>query len=258
MNITSFIESVCVYICSKWKIIATVTLVIFLLFIVISFFLWVGISYYILKWFRRNIDDNFYYENYTSKCRKYMKIYGDLPIKKIYFVRRPVEKYVISLIRFIHDFNNPEKGLYELYMKEHPGFYPKHSYIVIEVELPNKFIKHIKIEKTNCIDITLNYNKHESHEMIKINCKKNKYTINKILDKTQKRVKSVKYFNWHLCKNNCRDFAFELLKSIGTKNEQYFDDEEADFFSKMEFTDLKLHIINCIINSYSILREFLY
>jgi len=258
MNITSFIESVCVYIYSKWKIIATVTLVIFLLFIVILFFLWVGISYYILKWFRRNIDDNFYYENYTSKCKKYMIQYGDLPIKNIYVVKQPASKFSIFLLN-LSTFYKYDKEV-ELYVKKNKGtpFIASHTYMVVEVELPNKFRKHIKIEKTDSINITLNYKKEENQEMIKINCKKNKHTINKILRTTEKRVKSMKYFNWNLCNNNCHHFTQELLKSITKKNERYLYLTQHDFFEKFNITDLSLHMVNCIINSYSILQEFLH
>tara|TARA_B110000003_G_scaffold273_1_gene318 strand:- start:15936 stop:16712 length:777 start_codon:yes stop_codon:yes gene_type:complete len=258
MNITSFIERVYGYISRKWKIIVTITLLIFLFFILIGFFLWVGITYYILKWFRRNIDDNLYHSDYTSKCKKYMMQYGDLPIKNIYVVKQPVSKFTIFLLN-LSTFYNYDKEV-ELYVKKNNGtpFIASHIYMVVEVELPNKFRKHIKIEKTDSINITLNYKKDEIQEMIKINCKKNKHTINKILRTTEKRVKSMKYFNWHLCKNNCHNFTQELLKSITKKNERYLYLMQHDFFEKFNITDLSLHMVNCIINSYSILQEFLY
>ena len=69
---------------SYWKIV----IIGLFLTIVIGFILWLICSYYILKWFKQNIDrDYICFNEYNTDCNKVLDKYGDYPIKHIYLVR---------------------------------------------------------------------------------------------------------------------------------------------------------------------------
>ena len=245
------------YICEKWKMIICISFFSLLVLFILLFILWTIISYYILKWFRKNIDENYYFNTYTNKCKKTLESYGDLPIKNIYLARQPINYYLIKLLNVI-TFCEYEKKL-KNYIEKNKcnAFFPFHTSLIIEVELPSKFRKLIVIEKNNCISITANHKNYDNQDMIKIKSKKCKSTINSLLEKTKKRLGNSKYFNWHIYKNNCQKFTEELLISLNKKNKKYINFiYQNDFVKTFKSSDFKLHILNCIINLFNIFEDF--
>lgn len=256
MFIDNYLQVIYNYICKKWEIIMCVSFFSLLLLFIFLFILWIIISYYILKWFRKNIDQNLYFNSYTYISKKNLKKYGDLPIKNIYLVRQPINYFFSKLLNIV-SFCEYEKQL-TLYTKKNNcnAFYPFHTSIIIEVEMSNKFRKHLIIEKNNSININTCYKKYSNQDMIKLKLKKKKITINKLLEKTKKRVGEKKYFNWHIYKNNCQKFTEELLKSIHENNTKYTNFiYQNDFVETLEFPDFNLHILNCSINLFNIYQD---
>ena len=78
--------------------------------------------------------------------------------------------------------------------------------------------------------------------------KKNKFTLNKILKVTQKRIGNYQFFNWDIYKNNCQEFTKEILITLNACNNEY---KEFIFKDKIiqehyEPSDFTMHIINCL------------
>tara|TARA_B110000483_G_scaffold242472_1_gene328436 strand:+ start:1094 stop:1897 length:804 start_codon:yes stop_codon:yes gene_type:complete len=256
-----YLNHALLFIYSNWKILF---LIIIILAVIIIFLIWTIASFYVLKYLKKNFDENFYFNDYTDNCKKYLKLYGELPIKNIYLVRQPVGK-INSLIANIVTFNGISRKInsYNTINKDNE-FFPIHTSMIFEVELPNKFKKHVIIEKNNNINISTNYKKYECQDIIKLSVKKNKknkknkfVTINNILEKTKNRIGKEKYFNWHIYKNNCVKFSEELLISINKNNEKNrkFINKN-DFFKNVnESSNFKLHIINTSINLFNFIQK---
>lgn len=251
-----YLNCTLLFIYSNWKILF---LIIIILASIIIFLIWTIASFYVLKYLKKNFDENFYFNDYTSNSKKYLELYGDLPIKNIYLVRQPVGK-INSLIANIITFNGISRQInsYNTINRDNK-FFPIHTLMIFEVKLPNKFKKHVIIEKNNNINISTNYKKYECQDMIKISIKKkNKiFTINNILEKTKNRIGKEKYFNWHIYKNNCVKFSEELLISINKNNKKYKKFiYKNDFLENVnESSNFKLHIINTSINLFNFIQK---
>ena len=84
--------------------------------------------------------------------------------------------------------------------------------------------------------------------MKKISIKK-RYTINKLLDKTKKRIGNDIFFNWSICRNNCQTLTKEILITLerfSDANKKFI--YQNDFAKQIKFSDFSLHIMNSIIN----------
>ena len=233
------------YIQSKWKIIVVYGIIIAIFLFIVFFIIWIIVSYYILKWFKKNIDDNFYFNNYTEHCEKQMKLYGDLPIKRIYLVRKPVFNIGIFLLNLF--------TLYKYDSLKNKFF--NHTSIIVEVELSNKFRKNILIEKNNCINICSNFKYIDKQDLMKIPLKK-KITINKLLEKTRKRISDEKFFNWHIYKNNCQNLTKEFLITLKANKKYNKFIDQSEIIKKLKLSDFKLHIMNCVVNLYNLIQSF--
>lgn len=255
--LSAILQRILNYIYENWKIVIFLSIFSLLLIFIILFIVWTIISYYSLKWLRKNIDENYCFNNYTSKCVKILKLYGNLPIKSIYLSRQPINSYLLKLLNII-TFGEYEKKL-KNYIKKHKcnPFFQFHTSFIIEVELPNKFRKLIVVEKNTCINISDKYKNYDNQDTMKIKSKNKKLTINLLLDKTKKRVGETKYFNWHIYKNNCQKFTEEILISLNKKNKKYMKFiYQNDFVNTYKTSDLKLHILNCGINLLNIFEDF--
>jgi len=113
-----------------------------------TFIVWLVCSYYVLKWFKMNIDrDYFYFNEYNADCCNILENYGDYPIKRIYLVRQPITQTMKTLINILtlYKFEREMKKYIKLTNKG--GFLVQHTSIIIEVELSDKTRKSILIEK---------------------------------------------------------------------------------------------------------------
>ena len=223
--------------------------------------IWTIASFYVLKYLKKNFDENFYFNDYTSNSKKYLELYGDLPIKNIYLVRQPVNHINLLIFDIITFYEWRRKiNSYNIINRDNK-YFPIHTSTIFEVELPNKFKKHVIIEKNNNINISTNYKKYECQDIIKLSIKKNKkkkiFTINNILEKTKNRIGKKKYFNWHIYKNNCVKFSEELLISINKNNKKYRKFiYKNDFLENVnESSNFKLHIVNTSINLFNFIQK---
>jgi len=129
--------------------------------------------------------------------------------------------------------------------------------MIVEVELENNTRKQIVIEKSNGIEVTTNFRKYESHEMLKVNLKSgHNHTINQLLETTKERIGNQQFFNWHLYKNNCQQFMEELMKSMRKSNPRYKDFvSHPKFFEIIKISDPVMYIINSVINLASFIES---
>tara|TARA_B100000767_G_C19706327_1_gene510698 strand:- start:355 stop:774 length:420 start_codon:yes stop_codon:yes gene_type:complete len=130
---------------------------------------------------------------------------------------------------------------------------------MVEVELKNKIRKRIIIEKVNGIEVNTNFRCKESQEMMKIKLKKrDKFTINKLLDKTRERIGDKQFYNWHFHKNNCQQFIIDILESIGKKKEIYnnFVSQE-EFIKEISIQDVEMYVGNNMMNMFSFFETFI-
>ena len=178
------------------------------LFVIISIISWVVISYYVFKWCKTNIDENYIYLN---------------------------------------KFNKNKNNI----------VFPNHSSLIFEIEMSDKKRKKILIEKNNCIKIDTNFKIYDEQDMLKIAFKNKKQTIANILNITQERVGNNKFFNWHICHNNCQMLTKELLitlKKFNKRNKLFM---YQDDINNINFSEFTLHIINSITNLYNIIETML-
>lgn len=222
----------------------------FILFILISIILGSYISYYVLKWLKRNINNRLYYDSYKSGSTRILKKYGDLPVKRAYLVRSNINSF-LSVLFDVITWRSYSSQLqkYRENTNDH-SFFPNHTSMMVEVELENKTRKMIVIEKTNGVKVTLNFQKYELQEMLKINLKKDKiFTINELLDNTKERIGTKHFFNWNLYNNNCQQFISEILISMGKTNSKYneFNSQQIPL-EAIKFSDPVMYILNIITN----------
>ena len=227
------------------------------LFAVISIILWVVISYYVFKWCKTNIDENYiYFNEYSDKSKKILEKYGNYPIRNIYLVRQPITKLAIFFINLI-TFYNFDKELNKFNKNKNNIIFPNHSSLIFEIEMFDKKRKKILIEKNNCIKIDTNFKIYDEQDMLKIAFKNKKQTIANILNITQERVGNNKFFNWHICHNNCQMLTKELLitlKKFNKKNKSFM---YQDDINNINFSEFTLHIINSITNLYNMIETML-
>ena len=74
---------------------------------------------------------------------EYLDLYGDLPIKNIYIVKKPISKYGLFLFHYFTS-------------KKYINIKFNHISLIVDVQLNNKYTKQILIEKNNSINIDCN------------------------------------------------------------------------------------------------------
>lgn len=225
-----------------------------LLFVIVSILLFIICSYIIIKFLKLSIDNNnILFYQYNKKSKKILDLYGDYELTKIYLVRHPFSKFITFLLNIMTLYN------YEKLINESQDNFPYHSLLVFEIRLPNGMKKLLLLEKNNCINICENFFINNSQEIKELKLTNRNFTINSILNSTQKRLGNEKYFNWNLYKNNCQEFTKEILKTIGKYNKKtkkfIFRDKLFKLIIPSEFT---LHISNCLCVFYNMFEKYIY
>ena len=223
-------------------------------FLFVSLILFVLLSYLILKFFKMTLDDNnILFYQYSKKCQKLLDLYGEYEIKKIYLVREPFSPLITFLLNVITFYK------YNKLITESQDNFPYHSSIIFEIELQNKMKKLLLLEKNNSINLRENFLINNSQQIKTLPLKNKKYTINSILNTTQKRLGNKKFFNWHVYKNNCQEFIKEILVTINKfskYNKDYIlSNNILKFLIPSEFT---VHIINCSCVLNNILEKYFF
>ena len=229
--------------------------------ILCSFILWILLTFILCKWFKKNIIDNVHYFDYSPKSLKNLNTYGDLPIKNVYVVRESI--CTINSVFFnILTLNNYSRQINE-YSKEIEDeyFFPKHTYLLVEVKMPNECIKKIVIDKSPQLCITLYLKLYDNSEILKFNVKKKKITLRELLDNTRERIGGEKFFNWNIFTNNCQLFTYELLNTFNmdSKKQKYLAFIDQSKFKERlgMLNDFTIHLFNCCTNIYSFLYSSL-
>lgn len=221
--------------------ICLLTIFFFIIFVVCSFF--------VFKVLQISFEfNNVFFYQYNKKCQKILDEYGECNINNIYIVRQPFGKFVNFIFNLLTLFN------YNKYLLESKDNYPYHPGLIFEITDNNNNIKFLLVEKNNSINISETFLLHKNYEFKRINIHKKKFTLNKILKTTQKRIGTHNYFNWNIYENNCQKFTKEILLTLNKYSNKYntfiFRDKIIKkYYSPSDFT---LHIINClfIINNF--------
>jgi hypothetical protein len=243
---------------------------------VITFILFIIVSYTLLKLLDISIDyNNIFFYQYNKKCQKIIDEYGDCKINKLYLVRQPFGKFVDLAFNLLTLFK------YNKYIAESQENYPYHPAFIIEIKKNNQ-IKFLLLEKNNCINISETFliNKTYDFKRVKINTQTNNntnksnnkgfgtrtrtsennfITLNKILNLTQERIGNHKFFNWNIYKNNCQEFTKEILITINQYTDEHkefiFRDRIMKLYNPSEFT---LHIVNCLFIIINFVEKYIY
>ena len=242
MNIFNYTIDITI---SKLKIV-----IFFILYGIIAFIVF---SYLIIKFLRLSIHDNsiFFYK-YNKKSQNVLDKYGDCKICKLYLCREPLNKCIHFIINVLTFYN------YEKLISTSDKFYPYHSRIIIKLITLDKKYKFISIDKNNCINITTDFNVHNSQECKLIHIKKH-YTLNDILTQTLNRVGNDDFFNWNLCKNNCLNFSREILTTLNKLNKHNIKFLSCDkLIGPLNPSEFMLHMINCVNTIYNIIEKYVY
>jgi hypothetical protein len=224
-----------------------------IIFLFVSMILFIFVSYFVLKMLKVSVDNNnILFYQYNKKSQKILDLYGNYKLTKIYLIRQPFSKFITFLLNILTFYN------YEKLINESQDNFPYHTLIVFEIMLENGMKKLLLLEKNNCINISENFFINHLQDMKELKINKH-YSINQILNETQKRLGNAKYFNWHLYKNNCQGFTKEILKTIGkynrTNKEFIFRDKLCKIIIPSEFT---LHIGNCLCVFYNMIEKYIY
>lgn len=235
----------------KWGI-----LFLFIL-VIISICLFIICSYFFIKVLAIGVDDNnILFYKYNSLSEKTLKKYGDYDIKKLYLIRQPLSKLTNTILNII-TLNN-----YNQLITETQQSFPHHIKLIFEIKLRNNDRKLILLEKNNSISIydTFHINNLQEIKTIKLN-KNHKQTINSILQTTQHRLGSEKFFNWHIYKNNCKEFTKQILITMNNYKKEHkdfiFEDIAVDKLMKIVTpTEFSTHIVNSIVNINNIIEKY--
>jgi len=224
-----------------------------IILIIFGFIIFVICSFFILKFLQISFEyNNIFFYQYNKKCQKIIDEYGNYKINRIYLIRQPFGKITNLVFNIITLFN------YNKYLLETPDNYPYHPALIFEIKKNNN-IKFLLVEKNNCINICESFLINKSYEFKCINMTKTKFTLKKVLSKTQKRIGNQKYFNWNIHKNNCQEFTKEILVTLNKYSQEYtnfiFRDKIIQkYYSPSDFT---LHIINCIFVIINFIEKYL-
>lgn len=239
---------------SRWKLL----LAILFLVLVAGFVLLILTSFFIIKWMRIGIDEhNVYFNEYSSACKRMLQKYGNYPIRRLYLVRQPITKMARIFMNLI-TLNHFDDAVTKYIDSKDRVFYPRHTFLIAEIKLPNNTRKSVLIEKNNCIKLAVDFHMREEQDVCRVQLDSKKHTIKSILERTRERIGNKEFFNWHICKNNCQMIIKEILITLNqfnAKRERFM--YQADFANKLDFSDFSLHIINCIANTYNMIENYL-
>ena len=224
-----------------------------ILLIIFGFIIFVISSFYILRFLQISFEyNNIFFYQYNKKCQKIINTYGNYKINRIYLIRQPLGKMTNFVFNILTLFN------YNKYLLESPDNYPYHPALIFEIKKDDN-IKFLLVEKNNCINICESFLINKSYDFKCINMTKSKFTLKKVLNKTQQRIGNQKYFNWNLHKNNCQEFTKEILVTLNKYNEEYTNFIFSDKIIQKYYSpsDLSLYIVNCVFIIINFIEKYL-
>ena len=193
-------------------------------------------------------------DGYNEKNRSYIKMFGAYKIKKMYVAKEKVRKLYHILFKVL-TFNTIKKALEECEQK-----IPYHSVIYLELENEIGDKKNIRLEKHYDVDMII-VDDFPDLDKIKVKVKKG-MSLKNLLRETEERIGEKNFFNWHICENNCQNFAIEILKTAESLNEKLKREIFQDFFvkdkfwEKIFFPELTKAFFNVSSNLITIISKF--
>ena len=205
--------------------------------LIFCFLIFTIVSYYFVSMLKTSLDEyNLFFYQYNNNSQKILNNYGNSKINKIYLIRQPFNKYITFILNVLTGYQYNKK------LAESKDYLPYHVFIVCEIKKGKKR-KLLLVEKNNYINISDNFYIRNIQDTLTINVHKQKITLNTLLNITQKRMGSKKFFNWHPYKNNCHEFTKEILITIEKYNNFYKDFIFRDkMFQLITPSDFTLHI----------------
>ena len=234
----------------KYIVLLIIIFLFFIIFLII-------ISFYVLKWFDKKIDYDYFLSNdFNKESKKILEKYGNIEIKEFYLMNKPCSfkgidniKFVILNMTSMFRFSNE----LQKYLKEIHPLFPNHTSLVFKLKLPNNEIKMLQLEKGNHVLLNENFSLYKKNNLYKIKLK-NKTTINKIINKTIERIGSDLFFKWSMCNNNCQTLMKELLITTDSYEERFKKILICQADSEKYFSSLTLYAANCWLNFYNMME----
>jgi hypothetical protein len=145
------------------------------------------------------------FNDYNTQSKKVIHNYGDFRITRAYLIMTPLTKLTIGVLNLI-TMRNIQQVLDDVMRLQ----------LMIEIKINKREKKMIMIDKTNCINLLTEFHIDDKCTIIPIKLKK-KTTLRGILDKTCDHVGKMKFFNWHMYKNNCHYFIKHLIFQLNNE-----------------------------------------
>lgn len=147
-------------------------------------------------------------DGYNNKTQNMLKLYGNMPIKKLTIYRTPIMKLLNKVMDFV------SFGKFEELKKKY-GF-DELYHLALIADLGNK---NIVIEKNEVINVSNSYNTSSKTEKQDVPLNGKEITINEMFENGRKNVGDNKWFLYDPFNNNCQFFIKYCLESVGLYNE---------------------------------------
>jgi len=149
------------------------------------------------KYFSPRLDD------YNNTTKKYIQLYGDIPITEMYVYRTPLDSILNTAINTI-SFGQWNK------LKAEYGF-DKFYHLALVLRLQNN--KNIIVEKLDVVSVSDSYKTNSKTENIKVDNYKGGLTLNTLLNNARTKLNNDKlFFGYDPLNNNCQYFIRYLLE----------------------------------------------
>lgn len=228
-------------------------LMIIVLSIFIIFFLAMLISFYLFKYLKIRIFQNWYLSDYSSCNKRILDNYGDWNIKYIYLVKEPISRFSYLIMNIVT--LNSLKNAIKKYSDEET---PNHIFLLLELEKGKKR-KTCILEKNTCLNIGFNYMITDKQNKMKLKPSQ-KIKLIDLLENTKKRITPKKFFNFELFENNCQNLATEILKTVNKydeKTRKFLYQEQfycSEFLDEIFCFDFNKYLVNSCFNIYNMIR----
>jgi hypothetical protein len=219
-------------------------------------------GFFIMKWLNVNMSslNGIYFYDYSPPCKKLLLELGEIPISKVYLIRKPITHMFLNIVNAV-TLNNLSSELDKcrayLSDADNPNGLLYHTSIIFELRMPNGSLKTVWLDKNNRVNLMESYLMDRDATVIcagKIRDKTR--TIRSVLEETRARIGSRRFFNWHVYKNNCQCLTKEVLitlKKYTRHNKEFV--YQHKLFDKLCLSDFTHHIFNSGINVYNVIEH---
>lgn len=228
----------------NWKVVVGITCAC----LIALFACIVIVSYIFLFYCKKTMDDYaIFFNDYNAQSKHVIDKYGDFKITRAYVVTTPIASFTLGLLNTI-TLQNCKQILDDT----------MHVQLLIECKSSKREKKMIMIDKTNCINVLTDFHIDDTCRIIPIKIKK-KITLREMLDETCARVGKIKFFNWHIYKNNCHYFMKELIYQINDKFScKYFKSKKKikQYCNKLFYNNFILHLHHIMMFLYNFFQKY--